>query len=59
MMAGKARLFGDAEACRRILQAPSPGAAKRLGREVRNFDEDVWVEARFGIVVRGSTAKFQ
>ena len=59
MMAAKARLFGDVETGNRVLQAPSPGAAKRLGREVRNFDESVWVEARFKIVVGGSIAKFQ
>ncbi|MBO8194027.1 NADAR family protein [Streptomyces oryzae] len=58
MMAGKARLFGDAETERRVLAAPNPGAAKALGRQVRGFDEETWERERFGIVVRASVAKF-
>lgn len=58
MMAGKARLFRDEHALERILEAPSPGAAKRFGREVRNFDEDAWVAERSGIVEEGVLAKF-
>ena len=33
-------------------------AAKKLGRQVRNFDHARWEAARFDIVVRGNTAKF-
>jgi ribA/ribD-fused uncharacterized protein len=58
MMAEKARLFGDEETRARILKAPNPGAAKRLGREVRGFEESRWAEARFEIVVRGNREKF-
>lgn len=42
MMAAKARLFGDDERVARILAAPSPGEAKKHGREVAGFEEDVW-----------------
>jgi len=58
MMAEKARLFGDSTALERILSAPSPGAAKKLGRTVRGFDEPRWNERRFEIVVAGNAAKF-
>ncbi len=58
MMFGKAMLFGDEEVAERIVAARSPGAAKRLGREVRGFDEATWAERRFDIVVRGNEAKF-
>lgn len=58
MMAAKARLFGDSATRARILQAKSPGAAKALGREVMNFDEERWVQARFEIVVQANLAKF-
>ncbi|GAB2481607.1 NADAR family protein [Nocardiopsis aegyptia] len=58
MMAGKARLFGDAEAAERIVAAGHPRDAKTLGRQVRGFDEETWAAARFEIVVRGSVAKF-
>ncbi|MER5480026.1 NADAR family protein [Streptomyces sp. NPDC002734] len=58
MMAAKARLFGDAEAENRILEADGPARAKNIGRTVRDFDEAVWERERFGIVVEGSVHKF-
>jgi ribA/ribD-fused uncharacterized protein len=58
MMAEKAALFGDASTRAQALAAPSPGAAKALGRKVQGFDEDVWQEHRFSIVVRANQAKF-
>ena len=58
MMAEKARLFGDSRVLDAILQSRSPGEAKALGRKVVGFDEDTWTSHRFGIVVRGSLAKF-
>lgn len=58
MMAEKARLFGDRDALGRIIAARTPGEAKKLGREVRDFDDDAWNAARWEIVVRGNEAKF-
>lgn len=58
MMAGKARLFGDPEAERRVLAAAEPGAAKAAGRTVRGFDEAVWRRERFALVAEGSRHKF-
>lgn len=58
MMAGKARLFEDAEAEQRILAAKHPAQAKKAGRLVRGFDEAIWERERFRIVVEGSVAKF-
>ncbi|WP_307078998.1 NADAR family protein [Streptomyces canus] len=58
MMAGKARLFEDQEAERRVLAAGSPAQAKSVGRLVRGFDERTWRRERFGIVVEGSVHKF-
>ncbi|MFD3793966.1 NADAR family protein [Streptomyces californicus] len=58
MMAAKARLFGDPEAERAALSATSPAAAKKAGRLVRGFDEDVWTRERFALVVEGSLHKF-
>ncbi len=59
MMAEKARLFDDGEARERILSCGSPGAAKKLGRQVRGFREEAWLAHRFEIVVRGNLAKFE
>ncbi|MBG0852161.1 NADAR family protein [Streptomyces spinoverrucosus] len=58
MMAGKARLFDDAEAERRALAAEHPAQAKKAGRLVRGFDQAVWERERFGIVAEGSFHKF-
>ena len=58
MMAGKARLFGDADALAAIVAEPAPAACKRLGRRVRGFDEQTWAHARFDLVVEGNLAKF-
>lgn len=58
MMAAKARLFGDAAIAERVRAAPHPGAAKALGRQVRDFDEERWGRERFGLVVTGNLAKF-
>ncbi|MDO4258254.1 MAG: NADAR family protein [Actinomycetaceae bacterium] len=58
MMWRKATLFGDDAIAEQILQAPSPAAAKQLGRKVTPFDPDVWGQECFEIVVAGSVAKF-
>ena len=58
MMAEKARFFGDSAKRQQILQAPTPAAAKALGREVGNFDADRWSQARVDIVIAGNLAKF-
>ncbi|MFE9333975.1 NADAR family protein [Streptomyces sp. NPDC006925] len=58
MMAHKAWLFNDDETAERILAAPHPGAAKTLGRQVEGFEEEAWLEHRYGIVQRGNLAKF-
>ena len=58
MMAEKARFFGDLAKRQQILQAPTPAAAKALGREVDNFDAGSWSKARIEIVVAGNLAKF-
>ena len=58
MMWRKACLFGDERNAEAILKAGSPAQAKALGRQVSGFDETIWVEHRWPIVVDGSVAKF-
>ncbi|MFJ8041477.1 NADAR family protein [Kitasatospora sp. NPDC096147] len=58
MMAGKARLFGDEEVLAKVLAAGSAPEAKKLGRQVRRFDDRRWDAERFELVVRGNVAKF-
>lgn len=58
MMAGKARLFQDQEMLDNILHCQSPAEAKKLGRQVQNFDPEVWKLHRSGIVEVGNFHKF-
>lgn len=58
MMAEKAKLFGDLDTHNKIMAASHPGAAKDLGRSVVGFDEQLWQQHRYEIVLRGNEAKF-
>lgn len=57
-MAEKARLFEHEEIYEKMFAAPTPGAAKALGRKVEGFKPDVWDSEKFSIVVEGSKHKF-
>lgn len=58
MMAEKAKLFGDEEVWRQIMQTDDPKAHKKLGRSVRGYHQGMWDEQKKSIVTRGSYAKF-
>ncbi len=58
MMAQKARLFKDKNALENILSSSSPANAKKVGREVLNFDKEIWEKHRLDIVIKGNYAKF-
>ncbi len=58
MMAQKARLFADTTTFEKILQCKSPAEAKKLGRQVKNYVDEVWLENRFDIVKEGNFHKF-
>ena len=58
MMVKKAELFEDFETAAKIKTATAPRTAKALGRQVRNFNEELWVQHRTRIVEQVSLAKF-
>ena len=58
MMAEKARLFGDTEIEKQILDSDNPRHQKKLGKQVTGFNDEQWSEERSNIVFRGSVAKF-
>jgi predicted NAD-dependent protein-ADP-ribosyltransferase YbiA (DUF1768 family) len=58
MMWRKARLFEDDASAAAVLNARSAAHAKAIGREVQGFDDDVWKQHRWEIVVSASVAKF-
>lgn len=59
MMAEKARLFQDKENLEKIINCQSPAEAKKLGRQVRNFNAERWNEHRYAIVKKGNHFKFE
>jgi len=58
MMAEKALLFGDKKNHQKIIESEKAGEVKEFGRKVQNFNQRVWEENRFEIVVRGNFHKF-
>ena len=58
MMAKKAELFGDIESYEKIRASANPGEVKKIGRNVAGFDEGIWIQNRFEIVVDANRAKF-
>ncbi len=58
MMAKKALLFDDSISFQKIIKANSPSEAKQLGRNVVNFDQKIWDQHKFEIVVKGNFLKF-
>ncbi|MFV8844404.1 NADAR family protein [Serratia fonticola] len=58
MMAGKARLFSDEAILPRILNAKSPAEAKKFGREVSDFNQQMWEAHCFELVCEGNLHKF-
>jgi ribA/ribD-fused uncharacterized protein len=55
----KAMFFGDIETAYKIAHCKGPAEAKRLGRKVKNFDQQIWNQESFQIMVDVNTAKYQ
>lgn len=58
MMASKAILFNDGETFKKIMDEKSPSKQKDLGREVNNYDNDIWNDYKYRIVLTGNEYKF-
>ena len=58
MMYFKALLMGDDGVAAKILASQGPGEAKAFGREVSNFDQEVWDANCEGVVERANLLKF-
>ena len=54
----KAVLFKDMEIADKILKVTKPAEHKKLGRQVKGFDEDIWGKNREKIVQDGNWFKF-
>lgn len=58
MMHGKALLMKDFDTAKLIMEATKPSVIKDLGREVKNYDEELWSRLRFAVVTLGNHLKF-
>ena len=58
MMAKKSLLFHDGKIYNKILKANHPKQFKTLGRQISNFNENIWNENKYRIVLEGNIAKF-
>lgn len=54
----KAIVFGDYDTAEKILNTKNPKTAKQLGREVKNYDDSVWNEMRYKVMVDANKAKY-
>lgn len=54
----KALLFNDHEMAAKIMTKSEPGDQKRLGRRVKNFDQEIWLKNCYDIARRCNIAKF-
>ena len=54
----KAIIFGDYEIAEKILATKDPKKAKELGRIVRNYDDKVWNEKRYDVMVEANKYKY-
>ncbi|KAF5717190.1 hypothetical protein FMUND_6009 [Fusarium mundagurra] len=58
MMHQKAILFNDEATALEVLKTGHPRKVKSLGRQVKNFDEKLWLKHRRDIVRKGNILKF-
>lgn len=58
MMAAKAELFGDEDCRAQILRSTDPKEIKALGRQVQGFEQAIWDQFKFSIVLNGNYLKF-
>lgn len=58
-MAEKAIYFGDYEMFLKILETNTPAEAKKLGRQVRGFEQDEWNDVSFDIMFHIVWEKFK
>lgn len=58
LMWRKAKMFGDEDIAEKILQTTNQGQIKKLGRQVKNYDDKKWAAERYNIMVEILHEKF-
>jgi len=55
----KAKHFKDDDIARQIIESTHPGDAKKLGRQIKNFDNAEWDRVKLGVMVNACILKFR
>jgi ribA/ribD-fused uncharacterized protein len=58
-MEQKALLFGDIAIANQIMNTSSPGAARTLGRKVKDFDKHIWNQNKLTIMKTANLEKYK
>ncbi|BFU24632.1 protein T24A6.7, putative [Entamoeba histolytica HM-3:IMSS] len=58
LMGCKAKLFGDDQIFKLILDSRNPYEMKKLGKKVKGFNQEVWDEYKAAVMFEGGLAKF-
>jgi hypothetical protein len=58
MMFEKAKLFGDRDSMKKIMDTDLPYVQKSLGRGVKGFIGEEWDKVKYNIVLKGNRLKF-
>ena len=58
MMSEKALLFNDKQAYDKIMKATHPREIQKLGREIKNYNQEIWDKWKYEIVCNGNYLKF-
>ena len=57
-MSEKALLFGDIDSYKRIMNEEDPAICKKLGRQVKNFDEMIWKKCNREVLFNANVGKY-
>lgn len=58
MMHRKALLMNDFETAEVIMQEKNPANHQKLGRQIKNFNQEAWDRFKYNIVLDGNRARF-
>ena len=58
MMSEKALLFGDIDSYKKIMNEEDPAICKKLGRQIKNFDELIWKKCNREIIFNANVGKY-
>jgi hypothetical protein len=58
MMYSKAKLFDDKDSMKLIMESDDPYYHKKIGRQVKNYNDDIWKNVSRYVVFVGNLAKF-